>query len=71
MNWWVKPGSINGPTKTQNNEWHVSWIQVWEDGREVKLGDDFVMFTFAQRFITQQLRKRERDETSSTPAHSG
>jgi hypothetical protein len=65
MKWWVKSGSINGPTwdKT-NNVWAVSWVQVWENGREIKLGDEFVLHTFALRFM-QQLRKRENHERES------
>lgn len=71
MNWWVKPGSIQGPTFDEKyKEWRVTWIQQWTDGREIKLGDDFVLHSFALNFI-RQLKKREKNESSSAPAHGG
>jgi hypothetical protein len=71
MNWWVKPGSISGPAwDGKYKEWRVSWIQQWEDGREIKLHDYFVLHSFALKFIQQHLKKREKDERQGTSAHS-
>jgi hypothetical protein len=64
MNWWVKQGSISGPTlNKKHNEWVVSWVQQWASGTEIKLSDDFVLHSFALKFI-RQLRKREKDASS-------
>jgi hypothetical protein len=69
MKWWVKSGSISGPTwEPKYKEWRVYWTQQWANGREIKLSDDFVMHSFALRFI-QQLKKREKDGEEETVAH--
>jgi hypothetical protein len=71
MNWWVKPGSISGPSfDAKYKEWRVSWVQQWADGREIKLHDEFVLHSFALNYIRQHLKKREKDERQSAPADS-